>query len=62
MIEKIDEIDIAIEISDLMTQLLHHAADLQLFIFDDVGQESGEPERVPFLFAKGGRFGQSRIE
>src|SRR5262249_18007900 len=62
VIEKVDEIDVAIEVGDLVPELLHHATDLQLLVLDDVGQEADETKRLALLFREGGRLRQPRIE
>jgi hypothetical protein len=61
VVEQIDEIDVAIEVGELVPELLHHAADLQVFGLGDVGNEPGEPERVALSLAERRRLAQARI-
>ena len=56
VIEQIDEVDVAIEVSVLLAELQHHAAQLQILGLGDVRHQANEAERLLLVLGKRRRF------
>ncbi len=61
VIEKSDQIDVAVDVAALVPELLQHALELHGLAFDDVGKEPGQAQRLALGFRERGRFVAARI-
>ena len=52
VVEKIDQLNIAIEIGVLMTELQDYALQLEFFGFGHIGHQAYQPERLLFCFGE----------
>ena len=54
MVEQIDQVDVAVEVGGLVTELHHHPAQLQIFGLGDIGHQADDSQSLLFRLGEGG--------